>query len=114
MSRWIAVGRLADIPRGGARAAVVAGVRVALFRTVDDAVHALLDRCPHRGGPLSEGIVHGACVTCPLHNRVIALATGRVLDPEAEDGTVPVIAVRIEDGRLLLDAATLPVPEPAD
>ena len=59
---------------------------IAVFRTVDDQVFAIEDHCPHRGGPLSQGIVHGGCVTCPLHNWVIALETGEAQG--ADEGAV--------------------------
>jgi nitrite reductase (NADH) small subunit len=101
MTAWQAVCRLDDIPLLGARrVARTVGVEVALFRTADDGVFALLDRCPHRGGPLSQGIVHGAAVTCPLHNWVISLETGKALG--ADEGEVRTIPVRHEDGRLFI------------
>ena len=65
---WIDIGSLDDIPREGARVVRTAAGCVAVFRTADDAVFAIDDACPHKGGPLSEGIVHGHSVTCPLHN----------------------------------------------
>ncbi|MEO0762662.1 MAG: nitrite reductase small subunit NirD, partial [Pseudomonadota bacterium] len=73
---WIDVGSLADIPPRGARVVRTREGCVALFRTAADEVFAIDDRCPHKGGPLSEGIVHGRAVTCPLHNWVISLETG--------------------------------------
>ena len=101
MPAWVAVGRLEDIPRQGARVVATAQGDIALFRTVDDEVFALPDRCPHKGGPLSQGIVHGRSVTCPLHNWVIELATGEAVAPD--HGCVRRIGVRVEDGRVLLD-----------
>ena len=74
---WIAVAHLSDIPRRGARCIRNGGMTIALFRTVEDEVYAIEDKCPHRGGPLSQGIVHDGCVTCPLHNWVISLKTGK-------------------------------------
>lgn len=89
---WLDVGTLEDIPRQGARVIRTGRpVPIALFRTVDDRVFALEDRCPHRGGPLSDGIVHGHRVTCPLHNWVIDLATGGATGPdEGCTGSIPV------------------------
>jgi nitrite reductase (NADH) small subunit len=77
-----------------------------VFRTGDDQVFALLDRCPHKGGPLSQGIVHGASVTCPLHNWVISLETGKALG--ADEGAVRTIPIKVENGEIFiaLDAAT--------
>ncbi|MBU6459714.1 MAG: nitrite reductase small subunit NirD [Proteobacteria bacterium] len=97
---WIAAGQLADIPKSGARCFIHANHRVALFRTHDDGVYALEDRCPHRGGPLSEGMVWGNCVTCPLHGLVIDLADGKAQVPD--DGNVPTYPVRIEKGTVLI------------
>jgi nitrite reductase (NADH) small subunit len=103
---WIAVCRLDDIPRlGSRRVARERGLQVALFRTADDALHALLDRCPHRGGPLSQGIVFGASVACPLHNWAIALTDGRAQAPD--EGGTPVFACKVEGGEVFLDAAEL-------
>jgi nitrite reductase (NADH) small subunit len=103
---WIAVCRVEDIPRQGARRVARAqGLPVALFRTADDEVFALLDRCPHKGGPLSQGIVHGAHVACPLHNWSIALADGTARAPD--EGCTPGFACRVIDGQVLLDAGEL-------
>ena len=75
-----------------------------LFRTADAEVFAASNSCPHKGGPLSEGIVHGQKVTCPLHNWVFNLNTG---EAEGEDGRIAVYPVRLEDQRILLDAAAV-------
>ena len=97
---WLEVGVLADIPRRGARQVATPWLTIALFRTADDRVFALEDRCPHKGGPLSQGIVHGTHVTCPLHSQVIGLESGRVQAPDT--GCVTSLPVRIVDGRVLL------------
>lgn len=102
---WIDIGALADIPAQGARVVKTAHGCVAVFRTLDDQVFALDDRCPHKGGPLSEGIVHGASVTCPLHAWVFDLATGTAQG--ADRGQVRAYPARVEGGRVLLDAARL-------
>lgn len=102
---WIDIGSLDDIPLCGARLVRTSGGCVAVFRTAEDAVFAIDDRCPHKGGPLSQGIVHGASVTCPLHNWVISLETG--LAQGADKGEVATYAIRVEAGRLLLDASRL-------
>lgn len=101
----IDIGSLADIPLQGARVVKTAFGCVAIFRTADDQVFALDDRCPHKGGPLSEGIVHGSSVTCPLHNWVFDMATGRAQG--ADDGRINTYPVRVEGGRIVLDAAQL-------
>lgn len=105
MTRMIDIGALDDIPREGARLVKAAQGCVAVFRTVDDMVFALDDRCPHKGGPLSEGIVHGTKVTCPLHAWVFDLSTG--LAQGADEGAVMTYPVRIEGGRILIEAARL-------
>ncbi|WP_019995054.1 nitrite reductase small subunit NirD [Aureimonas ureilytica] len=93
VSDWVAIGRLDDIPRRGARCVNSPLGRIAVFRTMDDKVFATEDRCPHKGGPLSQGIVHGGSVTCPLHNQVIALDTGLVQGPD--EGQVRTFPVRV-------------------
>lgn len=101
VSEWVDIGSLDDIPVRGARKVKTPIGCVAVFRTVADEVFALLNKCPHKAGPLSEGIVHGRSVTCPLHNWVIALDTGEAQG--ADSGRVPTVKARIEDGRVLLD-----------
>jgi nitrite reductase (NADH) small subunit len=89
--------RVDEIPRLGAR--VVRTVRhgdVALFRDGDDTVFALHDKCPHKGGPLSQGIVHGGKVACPLHGWNIELASGQAVAPD--QGCAHRFDVRVEDG----------------
>lgn len=102
---WIDVGPLDAVPQRGARKLRTPMGCVGLFRTADDRVFALADRCPHKGGPLSDGIVHGTSVTCPLHGWVISLETG--LAQGADSGATPTIAARVEGGRILLDRAVL-------
>jgi nitrite reductase (NADH) small subunit len=102
---WVDIGALDDIPAQGARVVKTATGCVAVFRTLDDQVFALDDRCPHKGGPLSEGIVHGASVACPLHNWVFDMSTGEAQG--ADVGQVTTYPARIENGRVLLDATRL-------
>lgn len=101
---WIDIGALDAIPERGARVVRTPLGCVALFRTGEDEVFAASNTCPHRGGPLSEGIVHGQSVTCPLHNWVFDLTTGQAVGEDARIATYP---VRIEDGRVLLDGAAI-------
>ena len=106
MSDWTTVCRLEDIPVLGARrVARRNGVAVAVFRNDRDQVFALLDRCPHQGGPLSQGIVFGTSVACPLHNWTIGLHDGCAGAPD--EGCVPKFACRVEGGSVLLDARDL-------
>ena len=100
MTDWTEIVALEDIPRLGARVVRTDTMDVALFRTADDRVFALRDACPHKGGPLSQGIVHGTTVTCPLHNWKIDLASGEALGPD--EGCTNVFATRVENGMVLL------------
>ncbi len=105
MSNWIDIAALADIPARGARVVKTAQGCVAIFRTHDDRVFALDDACPHKNGTLSEGIVHGVAVTCPLHNWVINLETG--MAEGADEGQVATYQIKVDNGRILLDASRL-------
>ena len=102
---WIEVCKLDDIPSQGARVIRATLGCVALFRTTDDKVFALEDRCPHKGGPLSQGIVHENGVTCPLHNWVIDLESGRAKAPD--EGRVRTYPVEVRDRCVLIDRALL-------
>ena len=93
---WYDVGAASDIPLRGARLVKTPQGCLAVFRTAESMVFALEDRCPHKGGPLSQGIVHGHRVTCPLHDWVIELPSGTAVAPD--EGRVVTYAVRLEDG----------------
>lgn len=94
--QWIAIGQITDIPLRGSRCVETPAGRVAVFRTGDEKLFAIEDRCPHKGGPLSQGIVHGSSVTCPLHNWVISLETGKA--EGADQGCVHTIPIKTENG----------------
>jgi nitrite reductase (NADH) small subunit len=103
---WKAICRVEDIPVLGARRVARDGaVAVAVFRNAEDKVFALLDRCPHKGGPLSQGIVFGESVACPLHNWTIGLADGCAKAPDV--GCTTSFACKVDDGRVFLDAEEL-------
>jgi nitrite reductase (NADH) small subunit len=97
---WIEVGSVEDIPRLGSRVVETDGGSIAVFRNSEDEVFALRNRCPHKGGPLSEGIVYGRTVACPLHNWCIDLANGQAKAPD--EGCAPSYPVRVENGRVFL------------
>jgi nitrite reductase (NADH) small subunit len=97
---WQDIGLLDEIPRQGTRTVATPNGTVAVFRTRDDHVFALSDHCPHKGGKLSHGIVHGHAVTCPLHNWVISLTDGQAAEPD--EGCVRRFAVRLDGRRILL------------
>ncbi|MBX9403055.1 nitrite reductase small subunit NirD [Lysobacter sp. BMK333-48F3] len=106
--RWQRICVLEDIPRLGARVLEIAGGDdVAVFRTADDRVFALIDRCPHKGGPLSQGLVAGDRVTCPLHAWTIGLGDGRACEPDV--GCTPTLRVRLQAGEVWLALADLPL-----
>ena len=109
MEGWIEIGDLADIPPRGARRVRGFGPPIAVFRTATDEIFALLDRCPHKGGPLSEGIVQGCAVACPLHGWVVQFDSGEAEAPD--EGSTGVVPVKIEAGRIWLH---MPSPESCD
>ncbi|MBB5203120.1 nitrite reductase (NADH) small subunit [Inhella inkyongensis] len=101
MNTWKPICHLHDIPLLGARRVARArGMDVALFRTANDEVFALLDRCPHKGGPLSQGLVFGRSVACPLHHWTIGLASGQAHAPD--EGCTPVFQVQVVEGVIQL------------
>ena len=115
MPNWIPICRVDDIPVLGARRVARAqGAEVAVFRTSNDKVFAVLDRCPHKGGPLSQGIVFGESVACLLHNWTIDLGSGCAKAPD--EGCTQRFAVQVANGQVALDAdelATLATDAPA-
>ena len=105
MSGWIEVGGVDDVPLRGSRIVRAQGGDIALFKDADGAIFALRDECPHKKGPLSQGIVHGRSVSCPLHGWIIDLESGQAQG--ADHGCTNVISLRVENGRILLDARAL-------
>ena len=105
-AEWLEIGHLNDIPPLGARVVHTPQGDIAIFRTGADGVFALRDRCPHKGGPLSQGIVYGEKVACPLHNWSIHLDTGRAAAPD--EGCTSVYPVKVIEGRIYLSLAAKP------
>jgi len=98
---WLDIGPVDQIAPGNARTLPVqGGEEIAIFHTLDNRFHALVNKCPHKGGPLSQGIVHGGVVTCPLHNWNISLKSGEALGDDK--GCVPVIPLKVDAGRIYL------------
>jgi nitrite reductase (NADH) small subunit len=98
---WTRICDVADIPPLGSRVLERDDGNVAIFRTATDKVFALLDHCPHKGGALSQGIVHGESVTCPLHAWNIDLASGEAKAPDV--GCARHFPVRVDaDGAVYL------------
>lgn len=106
MTTWQLICAVDDIPvLGSRRVARPQGLDVAVFRNADNEVFALLDRCPHKGGPLSQGMVFGRSVACPLHNWTIALDSGQAAAPD--EGCTPHFRIKVEEGQVYLDAEQL-------
>ncbi|NOX08503.1 MAG: nitrite reductase small subunit NirD [Gammaproteobacteria bacterium] len=103
-NNWIEIGKLDDIPVLGARVVNREEGDIAIFRTADNEVFALHDHCPHKGGPLSQGIVHGHKVSCPLHDWKISLETGVAVAPD--EGCAARFPVRVEDGVVYLSLSS--------
>ena len=104
LPEWLDIGPVDQLPALGARTLPVrGGEEIAIFHTANGDVYALVNKCPHKSGPLSQGIVHDTTVTCPLHNWRISLMTGKALG--ADEGCVPVIPVKIDGGRILIGRA---------
>ena len=105
MSNWSEVVALEDIPQLGSRVIRFDNktdtMNIAVFRTASDEVFAMKDECPHKKGPLSQGIVHGTSVTCPLHNWKIDLASGEALGPD--EGCTNVFPAKVENGLVFID-----------
>ncbi len=104
-SDWYDLGLVEDIPLRGARRVVIEEKTIGIFRTSADSVYAIDDKCPHQNGPLSQGIVHDNCVTCPLHNWVIDLSNGEAVG--ADEGRVNCYQVKIVDGRVRISSKPL-------
>jgi nitrite reductase (NADH) small subunit len=101
VAEWLDIGPVDQLPALGARTLPVqGGEEIAIFRTANGQVYALINKCPHKRGPLSQGIVHDTTVTCPLHNWRLSLLTGEALGDDK--GCVPVIPVKVDGGRILI------------
>ncbi len=100
MSDWIEITQLDEIPVLGSRVVKTDDMDIAIFRTSDDRIFAVKDACPHKQGPLSQGIVHGTSVTCPLHNWKIDLASGEALG--ADEGCTNVYDTKVENNMVYL------------
>lgn len=103
MNNWIEIGHIDEIPRLGSRVVKSGNDKIAIFRNSDDEIFALGDKCPHKGGPLSEGMISGRTVTCPLHNWKLQLDTGQAVAPD--EGCTNTYPIRVEDGQIYLQLA---------
>ena len=98
--QWLDVCGVEDVPLRGARCLRVEEQEIGVFRSVSGEFFALENRCPHKQGPLSEGIVHDTAVTCPLHNWVIDLESGMARGNDV--GQVRTYQTQVTEGRVLL------------
>lgn len=105
MNDWIEVCAIEDIPLLGSRKLNVGGLKLALVRAESERVYAIEDRCPHKGGPFSEGIVSQDRVACPLHGQCVELATGRMIAPD--EGQVRTFGIELREGRLWMKRSEL-------
>ena len=100
MNDWIEVGSISEIPKLGARVVTSSSGNIAIFRTADDKIFALRDECPHKKGPLSQGIVHWNRVACPLHDWKIQLDTGSAVAPD--EGCAATYPIKLEGDKIML------------
>jgi nitrite reductase (NADH) small subunit len=105
MQNWIEVGLVDAVPFRGSRIVTTPQGDIAIFKSAEGRIFALWDKCPHKGGPLSQGIVHGESVTCPLHNWVIGLDTGEVKGPD--QACARKVKSKVEEGLIYLEATCL-------
>lgn len=103
--QWVEIGKLEDVPLRGTRCVKKGEMTIAIFRTAENKIYALEDKCPHKQGPLSQGIVHDGCVTCPLHNWVISLKTGEAQG--ADEGATLSIPTKLEGDKIFLDVGNV-------
>lgn len=101
MSNWVKVAPLEEIPKLGARVVRSKNVDIGVFRLEDDRIYAVNNSCPHKGGPLSEGIVYGDRIACPLHSWKINLVDGKADEPDV--GETACFNTKIEDGVVYLE-----------
>ena len=100
MTDWKKICAVSDIPQLGSRVVKHPKGDIAIFRNAEDEIFALHDKCPHKGGPLSQGIVHGRRVTCPLHGWNIGLDDGHAVAPDV--GRCDTFKVKVEHGDVYL------------
>lgn len=101
MSNWVKVALLEDIPKLGARVVRSKDVEVGVFHLEDGRIFAVNNKCPHKGGPLSEGIVYGDKIACPLHSWKISLVDGKAEEPDV--GQTACFNTKVEDGFVYLE-----------
>lgn len=104
---WVDAGPVTDFEPGAGRRLTAGDVALAVFRGPGDRFHALADRCPHAGAPLSTGALRDGVVVCAWHGWRFDPETGRCANV-GWGAPVPLHAVRVEDGRVLVSLVPLP------
>ena len=99
--RWVPVTACDNIPPREGRGIEVAGREVAIFN-LGDRFLASDSRCPHKSGPLCEGILNGSTVVCPLHGWKIDLETGAVRRPAGVDACIRTYPTRVQNGIVMI------------
>jgi nitrite reductase (NADH) small subunit len=94
---WIRITQTEDFPLREGRAVPLGGEEIAIFN-LGDKFLAVGNRCPHRGGPLADGIVAGESVVCPLHGWKVCLASGEVSRPQEQNACTRTFPVKVTDG----------------
>jgi nitrite reductase [NAD(P)H] small subunit len=100
MSDWIEIGTLNDIPKLGARVVEVVAGNIAVFRTAEDKIFAVADKCPHKGGQLSQGLIMGNKVACPMHDWKIELESGTAVAPD--EGCAATYPIKMDGEKIML------------
>ncbi|WP_223589121.1 nitrite reductase small subunit NirD [Neobacillus bataviensis] len=98
--RPILVGKAEDLPQKLGKTVTIGRKEIAVFKLENGKIHAIENRCPHKGGVLAEGIVSGEFVYCPLHDWKISVMDGRVQAPDV--GCVQSYPVEIRDGQVFI------------
>jgi nitrite reductase (NADH) small subunit len=99
---WVRITHCNDIPLRQGRAVKVGSREIAIFN-LGDRFLAVDNRCPHKGGPLADGIVSGAAVVCPLHAWKVSLETGEGLNSASASSCVDTFRTRVEHGVILVE-----------
>jgi nitrite reductase (NADH) small subunit len=96
-TQWVRITHCGNIPLREGRSVRIGSREIAIFN-LGDRFLAVENRCPHKGGPLSEGIVSGSLVVCPLHSWKIDLECGAIKKPADIGACVKRFSTRVEDG----------------
>ena len=99
--KWVRVTHIENIPMRQGRAVTLGGQELAIFN-LGGGFRVVENRCPHRGGPLADGIVAGEDVICPLHNWRISLDSGEVCQPRDQQHCLKTFPAKVVNGEVLV------------